>query len=53
LPGRGRIVAPFDFDDEEEFERWGQDYARKSFKRGNDGPMIAIETASGRAELKE
>ena len=50
---RGRIVAPFDFDDEDEFERWGQDYVRKSFKRGSDGPMIAIETASGRAELIE
>ena len=50
---RGRIVAPFEFDDEEEFERWDQAFVRKSFKRGNDGPMIAIETASGRAELIE
>ncbi|MCK4462321.1 MAG: DUF4097 family beta strand repeat protein [candidate division Zixibacteria bacterium] len=50
---RGRITAPFDFDDEEEFERWGQDYVRKSFTRGSDSPLIAIETASGRATLKE
>jgi len=50
---RGRIVAPFDFDSEEEFERWGQDYVRKSFTRGGDSPFIAIETASGRAVLKE
>ena len=49
---RGRIVAPFEFDIEEEFERWDQDYMRKSFRRG-EGPMIAIETASGRAELIE
>lgn len=50
---RGRIVAPFDFDKEEEFERWGDDYVRKSFKRGSDGPLIAIETSSGRAKLIE
>lgn len=49
---RGRIVAPFEFDDEEEFEQWDQAYVRKSFKRG-DGPMIAIETSSGRAKLIE
>jgi DUF4097 and DUF4098 domain-containing protein YvlB len=50
---RGRIISPFDFDDEEDFERWGQNYVRKSFKHGSDGPMIAIETASGRAKLIE
>lgn len=50
---RGRIVAPFDFDKEEEFERWGEDYVRKSFKHGSDGPLIAIETASGKARLIE
>ena len=50
---RGRITAPFDFDDEEEYERWGQDYVRKSFRRGSDSPLVAIETASGRATLKE
>lgn len=50
---RGRIVAPFDFDKEEEFERWDQAYVRKSFKHGSDGPLIAIETASGKARLIE
>jgi len=50
---RGKIVAPFDFDDEEEFERWGQDYVRKSFSRDGDSPFVVIETGSGRAELIE
>jgi len=50
---RGRIVSPFDFDKEEEFERNNREYVRKSFTRAGKEPMIFIETASGRAILKK
>ncbi|UCC43947.1 MAG: DUF4097 family beta strand repeat protein [Candidatus Zixiibacteriota bacterium] len=49
----GHIISPIDFDDEERFRRWGQRYVAKSFTRGSDSPQISIETASGRAELRE
>lgn len=49
---RGRIVSPFDFDKEEEFERNDREYMRKSFTKGGGEPRIFIETASGRAILK-
>lgn len=50
---RGRISSPFDFDEEEEFYRWGDEYVAKSFTRGSDNPEILIETASGRVYLEE
>lgn len=49
----GRIVSPFDFDDEESFRRWGDRYVRKWFTRETDSPQIFIETASGKAVLRE
>jgi DUF4097 and DUF4098 domain-containing protein YvlB len=49
----GRIDAPYDFDEEEKFRRWGDRYVRKAFTRGSDSPEISISTASGRAVLKE
>jgi hypothetical protein len=50
---KGRIVSPFAFDREEEFTQSGNRYWRKSFARDGDAPRVAIDTASGRAELKE
>jgi DUF4097 and DUF4098 domain-containing protein YvlB len=50
---KGRISAPFDFEEEEEFRRHGERYVRKSFTRGGDTPVITVGTASGRAILKE
>ena len=49
----GRIVSPVDFDDEEQYRRWGDRYVRKWFTKGTDTPQIYIETASGKAVLKE
>ena len=51
--GRGRIVCPIDFENEEEFSRHGQYYVAKSFTKGSGEPEIVVETASGRATLKE
>lgn len=50
---RGKIVCPFDFDEEEEFEEHGETYVRKSFSRGGDTPEIDLSTASGKAVLKK
>ncbi|MCP4565947.1 MAG: DUF4097 domain-containing protein [FCB group bacterium] len=50
---RGRISAPYDFDHEEKFRKWGERYVRKSFTKGTDAPLITIETASGKAALRE
>jgi hypothetical protein len=49
---RGRIKAPYDFDDQEIFRRHGDKYIRKTFVKETDEPRIKISTASGRAELK-
>jgi len=49
----GRIVCPFDFDDEETYRKWGDKYVRKTFTKGADTPLITVATASGRAVLKE
>lgn len=51
--GRGRIKAPFDFDQEEEFKRDRRTYLRKSFTRKGDSPVIHLSTASGKVELKK
>ena len=52
-PGHGRIKAPYDFDEEEEFYRSGQRYVRKSFVRVDSEPHISIGTASGRAIMEK
>jgi len=49
----GRIDAPYDFDNVEEFERWDNDYIRKSFTLKSDTPEILLETASGKVTLEE
>ncbi len=49
----GRISAPFDFDDSEEFRKYNDWYVRKSFTKESDKPHITIGTSSGRAALKE
>ncbi|MBN1163186.1 MAG: DUF4097 family beta strand repeat protein [Candidatus Krumholzibacteriota bacterium] len=50
---RGRIVAPFNFDDEEEYERHDETYMRKSFTRKSKTPEIYLSTASGKVELRK
>jgi DUF4097 and DUF4098 domain-containing protein YvlB len=50
---KGRIDCPFEFDKEEEFERNGTTYMRKSFSRGGDSPEIHLSTASGSVKLKK
>ena len=49
----GRIVCPFGFDSEEEYEQGGETNLRKSFSKGGDTPRIELTTASGKAELKK
>jgi hypothetical protein len=49
----GSITAPYPFDTEEEFERSGQTFEKKSFKRGDASPKITLQTSSGRAALKK
>jgi hypothetical protein len=50
---KGRIVSPIDFEDEERYRRWGDRYVRKWFTKDADTPQIFIETASGKAVLRE
>ncbi len=50
---RGRIRAPFDFDKEETYEKWGQEYVTKSVQKGESSLTIEISTASGTATLKQ
>ena len=49
----GSIVCPFAFDKEEEFEKWGKRFVKKSFSKGGKSPKISIKTASGKAILKK
>jgi DUF4097 and DUF4098 domain-containing protein YvlB len=49
----GDIDCPFSFDEEEKFERHGDDYVTKSFTKGSDQPLVMISTASGEAELRK
>lgn len=51
--GKGRIVCPFDFDNEEEFKQNGKKHLRKSFSKGGDTPVIKVNSASGKVELKK
>jgi len=48
-----RISAPYDFDTEEEFERHGTVYLKKTFTRGSSQPVINLSTSSGRVTLKK
>ncbi len=49
---RGRIISPYKFDKEEEYERGNRIYVRKSFTRERPKPEIILSTSSGRAELR-
>ncbi len=51
--GRGRIISPIEFEAEEMFRRHGDRYIAKAFTKGEKTPEILIETASGKAELRE
>jgi hypothetical protein len=44
---RGRISCPFDFTDEETFQRGRYTYERKTVVRGTGQPLIQLSTASG------
>lgn len=48
---RGHIEAPFDFDEEETFRRWGERFVRKTAVKGSEAPLIRLETASGSIAL--
>lgn len=48
-----RIVCPFDFDNEEEFEQNDHTYVRKSFSRKGKTPVVQLSTSSGKAVLKK
>jgi DUF4097 and DUF4098 domain-containing protein YvlB len=48
---RGRIKAPFKFDDEEYYFKWDDEYVTKTVKKGSASPLIEISTASGKAVL--
>jgi DUF4097 and DUF4098 domain-containing protein YvlB len=50
---RGRIKAPFEFDDEEYYFKWNNEYVTKTVKKVSDRPRIEIRTASGKAVLLE
>lgn len=50
---KGRIVCPFKFDTEEEFMQNGKKHVRKSFSKGGDTPVVKVNSASGKVELKE
>lgn len=50
---RGRIRAPFKFDDEDYYYKWDDEYVTKTVTRGRATPVIEISTASGNAVLLE
>jgi len=49
----GRIIAPVNFDKEEEFEHGGTDYVKKSVSMGGAVPRITLSTSSGDVALKK
>lgn len=53
IKGKGKISAPFKFDKEEEYEKWGKTYVKKSFSKGGKSPLIIIKSASGKVTLKK
>lgn len=50
---RGDIYAPFDFDEENEYQEGDARYIRKSFSRDGKTPRYFISTGTGTAMLKE
>jgi DUF4097 and DUF4098 domain-containing protein YvlB len=49
----GHIRSPFSFENEEEYERDGRTFERKSFSVGGKSPSIYLSTASGSIVLKK
>lgn len=49
---KGKIRCPFDFTEEEEFEKHSHTYVRKVVKRGSGAPVIELSTASGSVVVK-
>ncbi len=49
---RGRISCPMSFTTEEEFEKNGRTYMRKTVKVGSGGPEIMLSTASGSVRVR-
>ncbi len=49
----GRVSAPFEFQEEKSFRRYGDSYTTRTAKLDADEPYITLETATGRASIKE
>ncbi len=49
----GNIRSPLDFDTEEEYERGGRTYVKKSFSIGGSKPRILLSSSSGDVVLKK
>lgn len=50
---RGRVESPYEFENEEYYERHGQEYVAQTFVKGSDSPRIELGTASGKVSLLE
>lgn len=50
---KGRVVSPYDFEEETYYERHGQDYVSQIFVKGTDSPRIELGTATGKVSLLE
>lgn len=50
---RGSFDSPFDATSEEEFERNGRTYVRRTVVRGSGGPEIRLSTASGSVRVRQ
>jgi hypothetical protein len=50
---KGKIQCPFEYTDEEEFDRHEHTYVRKIIKRGSGEPLIELSTASGNVVVKK
>ncbi len=50
---KGQIVCPFKFDTEEEFKQNGKKHLRKTFSKDGDTPVVKVNSASGKVELKK
>lgn len=51
--GRGRIRAPFEFDQEETYQKWGDEYVTRRATRGSKSPAIILKTSTGNAVIKK
>ena len=49
----GRVSAPFKFQEEKSYRRWGDSYLTRTTRLGGDEPYIVLETATGVAAIKD